>query len=79
MALEEEWETYQKELPSMSPQEGKYVLIHGSQVVDFFVSYEDALKAGYSQFSVQPFLVKQIEMVERVHFINRFVPRTDPA
>jgi len=79
MALEKEWDTYRNALPNLSQQEGKYVLVHGSQIVDFFTSYEDALKAGYDKFGVDPFLVKQIEMVERVHFISRFVPRTNPA
>jgi hypothetical protein len=79
MALEKEWETYRNELPNLSQNEGKFVLVHGDRIVGFFTSYEDAIKAGYEQFSVEPFLVKQIEMVERVHFISRFVPRADPA
>jgi hypothetical protein len=70
--LEKEMETYRRELPRLSQQEGKFVLIHGENVVDVFTSYEDAIKAGYVAFSVDPFLVKEIEITERVHFICRF-------
>ena len=79
MALEKEWDTYRKELPKLSQQEGKFVLIHGEQVVDVFTSYEDAIKAGYVAFGIEPFFVKQIEMTERVHFVSRFVPNANPT
>jgi hypothetical protein len=41
-------------------------------VVDVFSSYEDAVKAGYAQFGLRPFLVKQIHSVE-AQFVSRFV------
>jgi hypothetical protein len=34
-------------LPDLKEQQGKFVLIHGDEVVDFYVAYEDAIKAGY--------------------------------
>ena len=71
MALEQELATYQKSLEGWSDQEGKYVLIHESEAVDFFSSYEDALKAGYGRFGLEPFLVKQIQAIEQPHFISR--------
>jgi len=75
MALEKEVETYHARLPELKEHAGKYVLIHGDKVVDFFTSYEDAIKAGYQQFQLQPFLVKLVQAVEQVHFVSRlFAP-----
>jgi hypothetical protein len=71
MALEKELETYQKKLPELTAQAGKFALIHGSDLVDVFGAYEDALKAGYSKFGLEPFLVKQIQATEQVQFITR--------
>lgn len=73
MALEKELETYKKKLPELKAFEGKFVLIHGEEVVDTFSSYEDALKEGYSRFKLEPFLVRQISSIEQVQFISRFV------
>jgi hypothetical protein len=47
MALEQELATYKAKLPDLKEQQGKFVLIHGDEVVDFYVAYEDAIKAGY--------------------------------
>ncbi len=71
MALEQELATYQKSLEGWSDQEGKYVLIHKSEAVDFFCSHEDALKAGYGRFGLEPFLVKLVQAIEQTHFISR--------
>ena len=71
MALERELATYQKSLEGWSDREGKYVLIHESEAVDFFSSYEDALKVGYGRFGLDPFLVKQVQVNEQTHFISR--------
>lgn len=73
MALEKELETYKKKLSELKAFEGKFVLIHGYDVVDTFSSYEDAIKEGYSRFKLEPFLVKQISSIEQVQFISRFV------
>ena len=72
MALEKELETYKRALPSLLEQEGKFALIQDENVVEVFVTYEDALKEGYKKFGVgTPFLVKQIQAVEQVQYINR--------
>ena len=73
MALEKELEAYKAKLPELAAQEGKYALVHGDTFVDVYGSYEDALREGYRQFGVQPFLVKQIHAVERVQFVTRMV------
>ena len=73
MALEKELETYKSKLPELKQYEGKFVLIHGEEVIDTFDSYEDAIKEGYKRYNLEPFLVKQIHSVEQVQFISRAV------
>ena len=76
MALERELKTYNDHLPEWKEHEGKFALIHGDDVIDFFTTYEDAIKVGYDKFKLEPFLVKQIQTVEVVQFITRF---SDPC
>ena len=77
MALEKEMETYNAKLPELKENEGKFVLIKGDEVAGIYTSYEDAMKDGYKQFKLTPFLVKQIQSIEQVQFISRFVdPRS---
>jgi hypothetical protein len=71
MALERELETYRQKLPELLADEGKFVLIHDSEIVDVFGTYEDAIKEGYGRFQLPPFLVKQIQSREQIHFISR--------
>ena len=73
MALEKELETYKNKLPELKKDEGKFVLIKGADVIDTFTSYEDAIKEGYKQFKLEPFLVKQIHSIERIQFVTRFI------
>ena len=73
MPLEKELETYKREFHNLSADDGKYVLIHESDVVDIFTSYDDALKDGYQKFGLNPFLVKQIQAVEQVQYITRLI------
>lgn len=73
MALETELATYKAKLNEWREHEGKFVLIHGTDVVEFFESYQDAIKVGYDKFKLEPFLVKQIHTVEVVQFVSRFV------
>jgi hypothetical protein len=79
MALETELATYKAKLEELKAQAGKFVLIHGADVVDVFGAYEDALKAGYAQFGLQPFLVKRIDAVDHAHFVSRFSTRMKQA
>jgi hypothetical protein len=75
MALDKELETYRQKLPELKADEGKFVLIQGSTVVGTYTSYEDAVKEGYTRFGHNgSFLVKQIQAIEQVHFITRFIP-----
>lgn len=72
MALERELATYKAKLSELASQEGKFVLIHGTDVIDTFTSYEDAIKKGYAEFKLEPFLVKQIHSIEQIQFVSRF-------
>ena len=73
MALDQELTVYQRNLADWSAHAGQYVLIRGEEVCGFYSSYEDALKAGYEKFGLEPFFIKQISVVEQVHHITRFI------
>ena len=73
MALEKELETYKARLAELATNEGKFVLISGDKVTGIFDTYADAIKEGYAKFGLAPFLVKQIQAIERVQFVSRFV------
>ena len=70
-ALQREIETYESNLAKLLPKQGKFVLIHGDDVVGTFDSYEDALNSGYERFALAPFLVKQIAPAERIAYFTR--------
>ena len=65
MALEKELATYQARLGELMAHEGKFVVIHGDEVVATLDTYEDALQKGYEEFQLNPFLVKRICAVEK--------------
>lgn len=73
MALEKELATYKANRATLNDHPGKFVLIHGEQIVDLFSAYDDAIKAGYQRFQLGPFLVKQIDAVEVIQHITRHV------
>jgi hypothetical protein len=77
MALEKEIATYNAKLPELREKEGKFVLIQGEEIVDFFSTYEDAIKSGYQRFKLTPFLVKRILSTEPVLFITRNIVPTN--
>ena len=69
--LDREWAAYIASLPELQMHSGKFVLIKGDKVAGIFDSYRDALMAGYAQFQLEPFLVKQIAVVEKVLQFSR--------
>jgi hypothetical protein len=76
MALEKELETYKSKLPEFKGNEGKFVLVHGDEVVGTFSTYDDAIKEGYAKFKLEPFLVKQIQAIEQVQLVTRLIAPT---
>lgn len=74
MALEREIQTFREQLSTLLQNEGKFALVHGEDVAGFFETYEDAIKAGYEKYGLEPFLVKKIQAMEEVqHFTRDFV------
>jgi hypothetical protein len=66
--------TLQSSLPGLLASDaGRYVLIHGSEIVGIFPSEDDALGAGYERFGVQGvFLVQRIAETNRVAVLTPF-------
>jgi hypothetical protein len=71
MALEREIETYRRKLPELLGRKGKYVVIHGEEIIGTFDGMEDALRAGYERFLNEPFLMREIKEEERVQYTSR--------
>lgn len=70
--LEEELETYRKNLPTLLLQEGKHVVISGTEILDTFASYGDALRHGYRTVGFEkPILVKRITRIQPVGYFSR--------
>lgn len=69
--LEREMATYEKELPSLLAEQGKFVLIFGDEVLGTFEAYADAIQAGYKKAGLQPFLVKRISGPEQIAYFTR--------
>lgn len=69
--LARELETYQKLLPSLMSEEGKYALVFGDELLGVFADYEEALKAGYARAKLTPFLVKKISGAESIAYFTR--------
>lgn len=69
--LDKEIQTYNRLLPKLLAEQGKFVLIKGDDQVGTYDSYQDALKAGYEKFNLTPFLVKQITPAGQVAYFSR--------
>lgn len=79
LALQQELDTYDKELPNLMDRIGKFVLIKGDGLEGVYDTYEDALTAGYKSFGLTSFLVKRIEPAGQVAFISRALQLSCPA
>jgi hypothetical protein len=76
MPLEKEQQTYLREQEKLRAHVGKYVLIHGDTVDGIYDTYQDALKVGYEKFGLEPFLVKQIAVIECANRFTRDIAGT---
>lgn len=74
MALEKEIETYNVHRDEFLQHEGRFVVIQGDRVVGIWNTYDDALKAGYNESLLKPFMVKKILAVEPVHYVTSGTP-----
>lgn len=70
-SLVKETETYKKLLPSLLAEQGKFAVIHEEKLIGIYESYEDALKLGYQECGISPFLVKRILAEESISYFSR--------
>jgi hypothetical protein len=59
--LAKELETYNAHKADLLKDTGKFVLVHGDKLAGVYDTYADALREGYKQFQLKPFMVKQIQ------------------
>ncbi len=72
MALEREMAVYRAHLLELLPNEGKYVVIKGDEILPAaYGDYSAALAAGYDRFGPVSFLVKKVHRVEPVLYFTR--------
>ncbi len=65
MPLESETQTYEQHREELlGTAQGKFALIHGTEVAGVYDSKSDAIREGYRRFGNVPFLVKQILAVD---------------
>lgn len=69
--LQQEMETYNRRLPELLANAGKYVLISGDDVEGFFEAYADALTAGYTHHPDGRFMVKRVAVAETAFYFTR--------
>jgi hypothetical protein len=67
--LYEEWELYRREVARLiaGGQEGKHVLIRGDQIIGIWDARDEANQEGLRRYLLQPYLVHQIRLHERVY------------
>ena len=72
IALEQEYKFFLSHLEEFSKNHlHEFVLIKGEQVVDFFPSYEQTLRAGLSHFGNVPFFIEEVKEEEEVHYFHQ--------
>lgn len=72
LTLQRELQTYESELSSMLEEDdGKFVVIRGTEVCQVLPTYDAALTWAYERFGLERFLVKQINAEEPVAHFSR--------
>ena len=63
MALEQEFETYRRELARLLREghAGRWALLKNNDVVSIWDTQRDVLQAGHERFALEPFAVKRID------------------
>ena len=70
--LQKEYKVFCSHLNEFLPKHlNEFVLIKGNQIVDFFTSYEEALREGLNRFGNVPFFIKAVKKEEEVHFFHQ--------
>lgn len=67
-----EWRAYKREVLRLLAEghAGRYALVKGDEVVSVWDTFRDAKQAGYEQFGMTPFLVREIQFTERPHRVG---------
>lgn len=62
-------------LPSLlaDGKRGRFALIHDSQVVELFPTFQEARLAGYDRFGIEPFLVQEVTDKPHPKFVTRML------
>ena len=72
IALQQEYKLFLSHLEEFSRTHlHKFVLIKGEHVVDFFTSYEQALREGLARFGNVPFFIEEVKEEEEVHYFHQ--------
>ena len=70
--LQREYKFYLDHLREFMPGHlNQFVLIKEDEPVDFFNSYEEALREGLRHFGNVPFFIKKVQKEEEVHFFHQ--------
>ena len=69
--LDTELKTYQRLLPSLLSEQGRFALIACDQLLGTYAAYEDALQCGYEKRGLEPFMVKKILADEQILYFTR--------
>lgn len=66
--LAEEWEMYRREVGRLLTEgnEGRYILIKGSEIIGIWPTQKEAFAVADQRFPFQPYLVHQIRERERL-------------
>jgi hypothetical protein len=71
MILEREMATYRAKLPELLEKDaGRYVLIHGDDVIGVWDTKDEALHEGLERWLFEPYLVKQIVTHDKPVFMG---------
>ena len=64
--LRREWDSFRRDLPRLLAEghEGEFALLRGEELIGLYPSQDDALRAGYDKFLLEPFLVHAIRTEE---------------
>jgi hypothetical protein len=72
LGLEREVTTFKNRLGEFLPaHEGEFVLIHGTDILGFYPTWEEALDAGYERIGPPLFLIKEVVALEPTYRLSR--------
>ena len=71
--LEKEYLLFKSSLPAWADRIGQYVLIKGDEVVGFYPTHDEAVKAGFERFGLVSFFVSEIVSKVRIYRIGNVI------